>query len=209
MEFSSAWLVVVDTAYAEFRAPSFAAAAGFIGAIGAAADAADHHPAVSLRYPGVVRVAVTSHDVRSLTGRDERFARTVDEIATHHRCVPQKSTPQFTTIAIDTMDPDRIAPFWQAVFAYRETEQWLEDPAGVGAPIWFQQMSEPRLQRNRIHLDVYVPADQAEARVRAALAAGGTLVTDRFAPSWWVLADAEGNEACVCTSTQAPTGTDA
>jgi 4a-hydroxytetrahydrobiopterin dehydratase len=65
--------------------------------------------------------------------------------------------------------------------------------------LWFQQMDAPRPQRNRIHLDVWVPHDQAEARVAAALAAGGRLVTDQHAPSWWVLADAEGNEACVAT----------
>jgi 4a-hydroxytetrahydrobiopterin dehydratase len=60
-------------------------------------------------------------------------------------------------------------------------------------------MDAPRPQRNRIHLDVSVPHDQAEARVAAALAAGGHLVTDQYAPAWWVLADAEGNEACVAT----------
>ena len=46
---------------------------------------------------------------------------------------------------------------------------------------------------------MYVPHDEVQARLDAALAAGGTLVTDRFAPSWWVVADAEGNEACLCT----------
>jgi hypothetical protein len=40
---------------------------------------------------------------------------------------------------------------------------------------------------------------QAEARVAAAIAAGGHLVTDQYAPAWWVLADAEGNDACVAT----------
>ena len=50
-----------------------------------------------------------------------------------------------------------------------------------------------------VHLDVWVPHDQAEARVAAAIAAGGHLVTDQWAPSWWVLADPEGNEACVAT----------
>jgi 4a-hydroxytetrahydrobiopterin dehydratase len=61
-------------------------------------------------------------------------------------------------------------------------------------------MDAPRPQRNRIHIDVWVPHDQAEARVAAAIAAGGRLVTDKHAPSWWVLADAEGNEACVATA---------
>ncbi len=60
-------------------------------------------------------------------------------------------------------------------------------------------MDEPRPQRNRIHLDVIVPHDVAEERVAAALAAGGRLVSADRAPAFWVLADAEGNEACVCT----------
>jgi 4a-hydroxytetrahydrobiopterin dehydratase len=60
-------------------------------------------------------------------------------------------------------------------------------------------MDAPRPQRNRIHIDVTVPHDQAEARVAAALAAGGTLLSDTRAPAFWVLADPEGNEACVCT----------
>ena len=44
-----------------------------------------------------------------------------------------------------------------------------------------------------------VPHDQAESRVAAAIAAGGHLVSDTQAPAFWVVADAEGNEVCVCT----------
>ena len=51
----------------------------------------------------------------------------------------------------------------------------------------------------RFHLDVTVPHDQAEARLAAAIAAGGTLVSDERAPAFWVLADADGNHACICT----------
>ena len=43
--------------------------------------------------------------------------------------------------------------------------------------------------------------DEAYPRIRAALAAGGRMVDDSFARSFWVLADAEGNEVCVCTWT--------
>jgi 4a-hydroxytetrahydrobiopterin dehydratase len=50
-----------------------------------------------------------------------------------------------------------------------------------------------------MHVDVYVAHDEAEGRVAAAIEAGGHLVTDEYAPAWWVLADAEGNEACVGT----------
>jgi 4a-hydroxytetrahydrobiopterin dehydratase len=55
-------------------------------------------------------------------------------------------------------------------------------------------MDAPRPQRNRMHIDIYVPRDQVEARVAAGLAAGGRLVRDR-GPDWWTLADPEGNEA--------------
>jgi 4a-hydroxytetrahydrobiopterin dehydratase len=60
-------------------------------------------------------------------------------------------------------------------------------------------MSEPRPQRNRIHLDISVPHDEARRRIENALAAGGVLVSDTEAPAFWVLADAEGNEACITT----------
>jgi 4a-hydroxytetrahydrobiopterin dehydratase len=75
----------------------------------------------------------------------------------------------------------------------------LVDPAWQGPAIWFQQMDEPRTQRNRIHLDLTVPHDEADARVQAALAAGGVLVSDAAARSFWILADSEGNEVCICT----------
>ena len=75
----------------------------------------------------------------------------------------------------------------------------IVDPAGQLPAVWFQQMTEPRPDRNRIHLDITVAHDEAEARVNAALAAGGVLLTDAYARSFWVLADAEGNEVCVCT----------
>jgi 4a-hydroxytetrahydrobiopterin dehydratase len=61
-------------------------------------------------------------------------------------------------------------------------------------------MDAPRPQRNRMHIDVWVPHDQAEGRIAAAVAAGGRVVSDEHAPAWWTLADAEGNEADVATT---------
>ena len=67
--------------------------------------------------------------------------------------------------------------------------------------IWFQQLDAPRFeQRNRVHLDIDVGHDVALDRVAAAVAAGGTLISDAAAPSFWVLADTEGNEVCICTA---------
>jgi len=99
-----------------------------------------------------------------------------------------------------------VRPFWAAVLAYVDESpdvdgvvRAVRDPAGIGPAFWFQQMDAPRPQRNRIHIDVTVPEDEVDARVQAALAAGGTLVSDSAARSFWVLADREGNEACLCT----------
>jgi 4a-hydroxytetrahydrobiopterin dehydratase len=73
----------------------------------------------------------------------------------------------------------------------------MDEPRGrlVG-----RERSEPgNVIRNRIHLDVDVPPERARLRIDSALAAGGALLSDDAAPSFWVLADPEGNEVCVCT----------
>ncbi|GAA5195904.1 VOC family protein [Rugosimonospora acidiphila] len=112
---------------------------------------------------------------------------------------------QVLEIAIDALDIASIRPFWKAVLGH-------VDEAGASGPtdalidarrqspaVWFQQMDAPRPQRNRIHFDISVPQDEARHRIRAALDAGGVLVSDLEAPAFWVLADAEGNEVCVTT----------
>jgi 4a-hydroxytetrahydrobiopterin dehydratase len=61
-------------------------------------------------------------------------------------------------------------------------------------------MKEPRRDGGgAIHISVWVPVEQAEARVAAALAAGGRMVRDDYAPAWWTLADTAGNEADIST----------
>ncbi|GAA4262684.1 VOC family protein [Dactylosporangium darangshiense] len=103
-------------------------------------------------------------------------------------------------IAIDALDIPAVRPFWKAALAYADASDLaLIDPVGDAPAVWFQQMDAPRPQRNRIHLDISVPHDEAEPRVQAALAAGGRLVSAAHAPAFWVLADVEGNEACITT----------
>jgi 4a-hydroxytetrahydrobiopterin dehydratase len=194
------WRVVLRTAEAHFAAPSFPAAGRLVAAIAHAAEAADHHPDVSLTYPGRVRVTLTTHAVDGLSTHDVELARRISQLAADAGATADPLRAQRVEIAIDTMDADRIRTFWAAVLDYREqSDGSLADPRGFGAPVWFQQMDEPRTERNRFHLDVSVPHDVAEQRLEAALAAGGTLVTDEHARSFWVLADAEGNEVCICT----------
>jgi 4a-hydroxytetrahydrobiopterin dehydratase len=193
------WRVVLGSLVAEFRAESFTAAAALVSAIAAAAEAADHHPDVDLRYPGHVRVSLMTHATGSLSTRDLELARTISALAADAGVRSHPGAGQALELTIDTMDEDRIRPFWAAVLGYQDLGWIVVDPLRIGPRIWFQEMDEPRRQRNRIHIDVSVPHDVAELRIAAALAAGGTLVSEAAARAWWVLADADGNEACITT----------
>lgn len=172
----------------------------FVSRIMQIAEERNHHPDVSLTYPRVV-VTLTSHDVGALTDRDVAMARAITTVADEMELAMDLADFKVLEIAIDAMDLGAVRPFWEAVLGYvpgRRPED-LVDPLGLRPPVWFQQMDVPRPERNSVHLDVHVAADEAAARVEAALAAGGRLLDDGAAPSFWVLADAEGNEACVCT----------
>lgn len=159
--------------------------------------------------PDRLLLTVTAPAAREIGERELEVAAKVSAKVTDIgvRLRPDLVAPrclQTLTLGIDTMDRSRIRPFWKAVLGYVDEpgDEWfndLVDPLGQGPTIWFQRMDEPRPQRNRIHFDVIVPHDQAESRIAAALAAGGTLLSDKAAPAFWVLADPDGNEACVCT----------
>jgi len=197
------WRVILRTAQTLFRTGSFTAGVGLVDAIGELAEAANHHPDIDLRY-GSVTVRLSSHDVGGLSTRDVELARQISAAARELDLPADPRAVQSLEIAVDTLVGSAVQPFWRAVLGYDEgtpelPAPELRDPTAHAPTFWFQQMDAPREQRNRIHVDVTVPHDVAEARVTAAIAAGGHLVSDRRAPAFWVLSDAEGNEACVCT----------
>lgn len=192
------WRVLLRTVRATFTTADFAEGAAFVARVAHVADELNHHPDVVLRW-GQVTVTSSSHDVGGLTRRDVDLARAVSAVADELGLGAEVPRSQALEIAIDALDVPAVRPFWAAVLGYDEGDDDLVDPAGIGPAVWFQQMDAPREQRNRIHLDVSVPHDEAEARVAAAVEAGGRLLSDARAPAFWVLADVEGNEACVCT----------
>ena len=191
------WRVVRDAASTHFRTGSFAAGVALVDAIGMLADAANHHPDIDLRYRGVT-VRLKTHSEGGLTERDVALAGQITDAARELGVPVDLSGLQMVQVAIDALVIADVLPFWRAVLGYeQEDDEDVADPDAQGPPFWFQQMDAPRPQRNRIHIDLYVPHDQAEARVAAALAAGGHIVSDENAPGWWTLADAEGNEVDV------------
>ena len=143
-----------------------------------------------------------------VTPRDVELAHRISAVAEEFRLTTTTGgarSVQVLEIGIDAMEIAKIRPFWKAVLAYADEpgrsgpEDALVNPVGQGPAIWFQQMDAPRPQRNRIHFDVSVPHDEAHPRIEATVAAGGKVVYDAEAPAFWVLADPEGNEACITT----------
>jgi 4a-hydroxytetrahydrobiopterin dehydratase len=197
------WRVLGEGACTYFRTGSFQAGERLVHAISELAGLNDHHPDLDVRYGGVtVRLITITDDYYGLSERDLELARQISAVARDLGFPADPSAVQTVQITIDALVHPEVIPFWRAVLGYRDRDpegEDLIDPRGRGAPFWFQKMDAPRPQRNRIHIDVWVPHDQAEARVAAAIAAGGHVVSDEHAPTWWVLADAEGNEADVCT----------
>jgi len=198
------WRVLGEGACTYFRTGSFAAGARLVHAISELAGLDSHHPDVDVRYEGVtVRLITVAEGYYGMTERDVELARRISALARELGVAADPSAVQTIQVSIDALVGPDVIPFWRAVLDYSDRGDGPEDlidPRGRGPLFWFQQMDAPRPQRNRIHVDVWVPHDQAKARVTAAIAAGGHLVTDEHAPSFWVLADAEGNEACVSTT---------
>jgi 4a-hydroxytetrahydrobiopterin dehydratase len=178
-----------------------------VAARAAAVAGAEGHLRMDVREDRVV-LALQTAVVAWVTPHDVELAHRISAVAGEFRLTTQAGAGgpgrcvQVVEIGIDAMDIAAIRPFWQAVLGYvDEPGAWngLVDPLGQGPAVWFQQMDAPRPQRNRIHFDVSVPHDEAHQRIAATVAAGGTLVYDVEAPAFWVLADPEGNEACVTT----------
>jgi 4a-hydroxytetrahydrobiopterin dehydratase len=181
-------------ACAYFRTGSFAAGAALVQAISELPSVAKHHVDVDLRPEGVI-VRLFTQDPGGLSNQDVELAREISAAARTLDLPADPSTVLHVQIAIDALDIPKVRQFWQAVLGYREAgDEDLLDPLRSQPSFWFQQMDAERPQRSRIHVDLYVPRDQAEARLAAALAAGGHVVSDAHAPHWWTLADSEGNE---------------
>lgn len=199
------WRVLNEGAFVYFRTGSFAESARLLTAISAIPEVGDHPPAVDVRAGGVtVRLISVADDYFGMTERDVQLARQISAVAREMGLSADPSGVQNLLIVPGAPDTAAVIPFWRAVLGYEprpdSPDDDLVDPLDRGPAFWLEAMDEPRPGGlGAIHVAVWVPHDQAEARVAAALAAGGRMVRDDFAPTWWTLADAAGNEADIAT----------
>jgi 4a-hydroxytetrahydrobiopterin dehydratase len=190
------WRVMAYAAATHFRTTSLAEGVRLADAIGRLAEGSGQHPQIDLRPSGLT-VRLNAVEMGGLTEGDLTLAGKITSAARNLGVRVDLTHLQMFQIAIDALVIPDVMPFWEAVLGYRLFGDVIVDPHFEGPTVWFQQMDAPRPQRNRIHVDLYLPQDQAEARIAAAIEAGGRIVNDAQAPLWWTLADPEGNEVDV------------
>jgi 4a-hydroxytetrahydrobiopterin dehydratase len=195
------WRYLRLAIHARFGTDGFLGSLRLANRIGEAAEAMNHHPDLDVRW-GRLDVKLSSHDAGGVTQRDVDLARTISDLAAEEGCTSRSDEVTTLELALDTPAMETVKPFYRALMGMvddpRDPESIIEK-SGQLPTLWFQSPESVGEPRQRFHLDVFVPADQAESRVAAVVAAGGRLVSDDAAPSFWVLQDVEGNQSCICT----------
>jgi 4a-hydroxytetrahydrobiopterin dehydratase len=191
------WVVLHGGATAVFRVRSIGEAARLAEAValvpgldgtGALMSLADDHLTVRLTR-GVYRLE--PHHVE--------LARAVSAVARRHAAVADRARAQEVQLAVAAHADAVDVGFWRAALGYCElAEDNAVDPLGHGSTVWMQDLDEAKPLRHAMHVDVSVAREHVEARIAAALAAGGRVVDDSDAPAHWTLADRAGNRVCIC-----------
>ncbi len=112
-------------------------------------------------------------------------------------------------ICFDCADPRRVAGFWAEVLGYTlqppdpgdadEESAPIEPPpgAGGGLRLWFNKVPEPKVVKNRVHIDINMPDDAEMQRLQALGAHPLQEIRGDDGTLWWtIMADPEGNEFC-------------
>jgi 4a-hydroxytetrahydrobiopterin dehydratase len=198
------WRITCDGVTATFRSASFAAGARLAARIGELEGIGPWLPDVDIRHDTVtVRMLRVADDWYGPTRQSVELARSISSIAAQLGLTPDPSAVQGVMLIVEAVDIPRVMAFWRAALGYEyrpdSADEDLIDLRGRGPSLWFEPLDVAREERNTIHVACWVPFELAEARVAAALAAGGSIVRS-FAPMWWTLADPEGNEVDIATT---------
>jgi 4a-hydroxytetrahydrobiopterin dehydratase len=212
------WRKLGQGLHARYVVADFNASARFIGAVGEAGDELGHHPRVAMG-DGYVDLKLvsddavyrddegTEHVVEWVTQKDADLARRIMELAVEHAIDADPGSITTIELALDTAHAAMIAPVWAALLTGTTEARGrgtigddIRDATGRVPILWFQETDDHETPRQRFHVDVWVPPEVAGQRIAAAVAAGGIVVDDTQAPSYTVVADQDGNKACVCTA---------
>jgi len=191
------WVVLHGGAAAVYVVPSLAAAARLVGEVAGVPGFEDSGALMTLT--GDQLTVRLSRGVFRLEEPHVELARAVSEVARAHGAVPDRGRVQEVSLAVAARPEELDVGFWRAVLGYSALDDDNGvDPLGHGSTFWMQDLDPAKPLRHAMHIDVSVAKEHAEARLAAALAAGGTVVAEFDSPPAWVLADRAGNRVCVC-----------
>ena len=198
------WRKLAQALHARYLARDYHAAAAFVAAVAQIAEAEGHRPDLRLTQ-GVIDVSLcTREDGLWVTQHDLEMAARISEIAREHGLDSEPAAVAQLEIALDTAHEQTVSVFWAVLLTGSPDSKVYDsvfDPTGRVPGLWFQGTDEHETPRQRWHFDLWLAPEAADARIAAAVAAGGLVVDDSEAPSFTVLADPEGNRVCVSTAT--------
>jgi 4a-hydroxytetrahydrobiopterin dehydratase len=197
------WRKLGQALHARYRASDAAAAADFVSVLGRTFRAGGGMPDLKLACDVIDVSVYTREEGLWVTPSDLDVARRISELAADHRLTAEPEAVAQLELALDTADQDAVAPFWSALLtgsADNVVADSVFDPTGRVPSVWFQRSEPSEPPKQRWHFDLWLAPEVAADRIAAAVAAGGVVVSDAQAPAFTVLADADGNRVCVCTS---------
>ena len=189
------WAILHGGPTAVFRVGSLLEAARLAAAI---AEVPDLEPRTLLTAASDRVTVKLTREMWGTEARHVNVARAISAVARDHGATADRSAVQEIQIAV-AAKPDAIdLGFWRAVLGYAplHDDNGL-DPNGQSSTVWMQDLEPARPLRHAMHIDVSVPRDHAETRMKAAVKAGGRIVEDGRAPGAWILADRSGNKVCI------------
>jgi pterin-4a-carbinolamine dehydratase len=119
------WRFFLNRLHARFKTGSFVKGLELVTRITEAAEAADHHPDITLTYPQV-DVDLHSHDVGGVTSRDVDLARRISALAAELGAEPAPREVSTLELALDVPDAAAVKPFWATVLGYADTRSDVE-----------------------------------------------------------------------------------
>lgn len=193
------WRKLGQALHARFSIGGLATAADFIDRVGRMTTPSEQLIEFSIPTGAVEVKVCTRIDGLWVTAPDLALAAAISGIARELALEAEPERLLQIEFALDVEDEDSALDFWAIAVSgstAARVHDAVFDPAGH-QPALRVQPPEPLGRGQRWHMDVWVAPEEADARISALLAAGGTVINDAEAPFFTTISDPEGNRVCI------------
>jgi 4a-hydroxytetrahydrobiopterin dehydratase len=189
------WVILHGGPTAVFRVGSLQEAARLAAAV---AEVPGLEPRTLLTAASDRLTVKLTREMWGTEGRHVEVGRAISALAREHGATADRGAVQEVQLAVAAKPGAIDLGFWRAVLGYAPMHDDNGiDPLGQGSTVWMQDLDPAKPLRHAMHVDVSVAREHAEARMEAAVAAGGRVVDGSGAPGAWILADRSGNKVCI------------